>query len=315
MLLSVVNESRFSFKSSCLVFVVERNSSWFVCRPTVTPPLTPTPSVSISLTPLPLYHPSDCHGNGSPTSSESPIWMCMALWLGYYLGTTEVTANKRLNSTFATCRGFHLLKCLHLLFARQRTFNVDIELFRRNVLPCFSPFTMQCTSFDCVPENLGPPCQSEEWTPPSGPPPHPPSCKIVGHVDACLQRTEMKHSPFCGHCVGDLVSFRGEGLSQFSDMRKHQQTNWKLACNLCFSVHYKTHKSLPARLQRVLWRPAIGLYLEAPYWLTLVFPPWFLGVAMVTSPPLRPCTRWRAAAVFSLSQTFLPAHWARRFPR
>lgn len=67
------------------------------------------PRVSISLTPFPHYHPSDWHGNGSPTFSEIPIRMCTALCLGYYLGTTVITADMRINSTIATCRGFHLV--------------------------------------------------------------------------------------------------------------------------------------------------------------------------------------------------------------
>lgn len=72
----------------------------------------------------------------------------------------------------------------------------------------------------------------------------------------------------------------------------------KLKIGLQFVLLYK---SLPAKLPHVLWRPVTELNFEAPYWLTPVFPSWILGVAMVMSPPLRPCTRWRAAAVFILS--------------
>lgn len=59
----------------------------------------------------------------------------------------------------------------------------------------------------------------------------------------------MKYSPFCGHCIRELVSFSAERLSQFSDMQKHQQTNWKLACSLCFRFHKIHKKCLPAKLQ------------------------------------------------------------------
>lgn len=239
--------------------------------------------------------------------------MCTALWSGYYLGTTVITANTRLNSRLQ----MQLVADFTYLSARQSTFNVTVESFRRNALPCFSPFTMQCTSFDCVPDSVSPPCQSEEWTPPSGPPPHPPSCKIVGHVDACLWKNRRETLP---HVVGIVSENSFHSVEKVwassPTSRKHQQTNWKLACSFCFRVLYtqKTHKSSPAKPQRVLWRPVIGLCFEAPYWLTLDLPSWFLGVAMVTSPHCVPAPVEEQLLFFSLSQTLLPAHWARRFP-
>lgn len=174
---------------------------------------------------------------------------------------------------------------------------------------------MQCTSFHCVPDNVSPPCQSEDWPPPSGPPPHPPSCKIVGHVDACLQKNTNEILPilralrqrtrFIQHWRFEPVLWRA----------KASVNNLKIGGNLCFRLHHKTHMSLPTKLQHGLLtasdRTLLWGTILANAGLSLMNPRCCYGNV---TPPLRPCTRWRAAAVFTLSQTLLPAHWARRFP-
>lgn len=142
---------------------------------------TPVSSLSApclhQLAPPPLPHstsPLRLSGPRPDTSSEKPDPGCArhcgrkTTWALYFSSKMAVIISLCLHLV----TGGDFMRNEHLLRLHCRFYVVSV--IDEYKLPFDMPFTMQCTSSDCVSLGARPPCQSEGWPPPSGPPPPPP---------------------------------------------------------------------------------------------------------------------------------------------